>query len=126
MMLELFSIDLALSAGMMTTVRLATGGVCSHVALSYDEGEDCKVCVTESLLLLMRGGYRSAHVSFSADASELYITVKGTRTRAAADAASAEEDEIALALINALAQQVTMEQREGAIAAIAFAFGKQE
>ena len=56
MMDELLSLRVALSPDVMTTVRLATGGVCSLVSLSYDDGEDCKVCVTESLLLLVRGG----------------------------------------------------------------------
>lgn len=65
MMNEVLSLRLALSPDVMTTVRLATGGVCSLLSLSYDDGEDCKVCVTESLLLLLRGGYAHARVVFA-------------------------------------------------------------
>ncbi len=122
MMDELLSLRVALSPDVMTTVRLATGGVCSLVSLSYDDGEDCKVCVTESLLLLLRGGYASARVAF-ADGDELSVSVEGDGVRG--QSAGCEEDEIALALINALARGVVMERRDGAIAKITFTFGKQ-
>ena len=122
MMDELLSLRVALSPDVMTTVRLATGGVCSLVSLSYDDGEDCKVCVTESLLLLLRGGYASARVAF-ADGDELSVSVEGDGERG--QSAGCEEDEIALALINALARGVSMERQDGAIAKITFTFGKQ-
>lgn len=122
MMDELLSLRVALSPDVMTTVRLATGGVCSLVSLSYDDGEDCKVCVTESLLLLLRGGYASARVAF-ADGDELSVSVEGDGVRG--QSAGCEEDEIALALINALARGVVMERRDGTIAKITFTFGKQ-
>ena len=122
MMDELLSLRVALSPDVMTTVRLATGGVCSLVSLSYDDGEDCKVCVTESLLLLLRGGYASARVAF-ADGDELSVSVEGDGE--CGQSAGCEEDEIALALINALARGVVMERRDGTIAKITFTFGKQ-
>ena len=121
-MMEVLSLRVALGPDVMTTVRLATGGVCSLLSLSYDDGEDCKVCVTESLLLLLRGGYARANVVFS-DGDALSVRVEGEGT--AQGGAESDEDEIALALINALARGVVMERRDGAIAKITFTFGKQ-
>ena len=119
---ELLRIRIALSPDVMTTVRLTTGGVCSLASLGYDDGEDCKVCVTESLLLLLRGGYPRADVAFfGGDA--LQVAVEGVGR--AEGASACEEDEIAFALINALAQDVAMERKEGALAKITFSFGKQ-
>ena len=108
---------------MMTTVRLATGGVCSAAGMSYDGGEDCKVCVTESLLLLMRRGFVSARVCFCA--AEGGIQVRVTGEEGAAAVPLADEDEIALALLNALAEDVAMDRADDAIRAIAFTFGQQ-
>lgn len=122
MMDELLSLRVALRSDVMTTVRLATGGICSLAAMSYDDGEDCKVCVTESLLLLLRGGYRSARVVFSKD-ERLFVSVEGENCTQHQNAC--EDDEIALALINALAQDVVMEKCDNAIGKITFTFGKQ-
>ena len=108
---------------MMTTVRLATGGVCSAAGMSYDGGEDCKVCVTESLLLLMRRGFVSARVCFCA--AEGGIQVRVTGEEGAAAVPLADEDEIALALLNALAEDVAMDRADDTIRAIAFTFGQQ-
>lgn len=121
-MMEILSLRVALSPDVMTTVRLATGGVCSLLSLSYDDGEDCKVCVTESLLLLLRGGYARANVVFS-DGDELSVRVEGEGAATAPQ--QSDEDEIALALINALAQNVQMRRSEGALSGISFTFGKQ-
>ncbi len=122
MMNEVLSLRLALSPDVMTTVRLATGGVCSLLSLSYDDGEDCKVCVTESLLLLLRGGYAHARVVF-ADGDALSVLVEGEGETSAH--AENDEDEIALALINALAQDVEMKKEGGTVAKVTFTFGKQ-
>lgn len=122
MMNEVLSLRLALSPDVMTTVRLATGGVCSLLSLSYDDGEDCKVCVTESLLLLLRGGYAHARVVF-ADSDALSVLVEGEGEASAH--AENDEDEIALALINALAQDVEMKKEGGTVAKVTFTFGKQ-
>ncbi len=109
---------------MMTTVRLTTGGVCSAAGMSYDGGEDCKVCVTESLLLLMRRGFSAAEVRFfAAEDGGLKVRVEGTE--GAADLPASDEDEIALALLNALAADVAMDKAGDAVTAIAFAFGQQ-
>ena len=123
-MKEYLCLRVPLRREMMTTVRLATGGVCSAAGLSYDGGEDCKVCVTESLLLLMRRGYFAADVCFTAPA-EGGVRVCVTGEEGVAEQTDSDEDEIALALLNALAEDVTMDQDGGALRAIAFAFGQQ-
>lgn len=123
-MKEYLCLRLPLKREMMTTVRLATGGVCSVAGMSYDGGEDCKVCVTESLLLLMRRGFTSARVCFFAE-EEGGIGVRVTGEAPGALSPFSEEDEIALALLNALASDVTMEKSEGEVSAIAFLFGQQ-
>ena len=124
-MKEYLCLRVPLRREMMTTVRLATGGVCSAAAMSYDGGEDCKVCVTESLLLLMRRGYSAASVCFSAREEGGGVRVCVTGSEGSCGQAASDEDEIALALLNALAEDVTMDRDGGALKAIAFAFGQQ-
>lgn len=119
---ELLVLRVRLRNDMMTTVRLATGGVCSLAGLSYDGGEDCKVCVTESLLLLLRGGYGEAEVTFTCD-DRLHVSVAGIGRQSAP--APSDEDEIAAALLNALADDVLMRREQGALCAVEFAFGLQ-
>lgn len=123
-MKEYLYLRVPLRREMMTAVRLATGGVCSAAGMSYDGGEDCKVCVTESLLLLMRRGYHAASVSFSAP-EEGGVRVCVTGGDGCCEQAASDEDEIALALLNALAENVTMERDGGELKAIAFVFGQQ-
>ena len=119
-MKEYLCLSLPLRREMMTTVRLATGGVCAVAGLSYDGGEDCKVCVTESLLLLMRRGFTAADVRFTACDRGIDVRVQGTRGQA--DLSLTDEDEIALALLNALAEGVSTREAEGCIS---FVFGSQ-
>lgn len=123
-MKEYFVLRTPLKREMMTAVRLATGGVCSSAGMSYDGGEDCKVCVTESLLLLMRRGFVSARVCFCA-AADGGIQVRVTGEEGAAAVPLADEDEIALALLNALAEDVAMDRADDTIRAIVFTFGQQ-
>ena len=66
--------------------------------------------MTESLLLLMRRGFVSAQVSFCA-AADGGIQVRVTGEEGAAAVPLADEDEIALALLNALAEDVAMTGR---------------
>ena len=114
--------EFALRNELMTTVRLATGGVCSVAGLSLDDGEDCKVCVTESLLLLKHRGYTSAGIVFSCE-DGLSVAIEGKEGNGERSAAA--EDEISAALLSALAENVIMEKREGELAAISFRFGKR-
>ncbi len=110
-MKELMKLQLPLGGDIMTTVRLATGGICSLAGMDLDASEDCKVCVTESLLLLMHAGYRAATVGFSKQEEEgLRIEISGMGE--AFEACIAPEDEISEALLEALAAHVVFEKRE--------------
>lgn len=117
---ELLRINVPLKNELMTTVRLTTGGICSLAGLSLDGSEDCKVCVTESLLLLMHGGYPSACVRFSAD-DGLEVSVSGEGDRRAATECA--EDEISVALLNALTEGVNLQKEGGCLRSIGFRFG---
>lgn len=110
-----------LQSDYMTTVRLATGGVCSRAGLNIDEGEDCKVCVTESLLLLMRKGFASARLYFTRDGG-LSVRIVGEGGRRSVPESA--EDEISCALLGALVGNLKMEETDGCIGAISFGFGK--
>ncbi len=107
-MKDLMKLELPLGGEIMTTVRLTTGGICSLAGMDLDASEDCKVCVTESLLLLMHAGYRRAAVSF-AEEEGLCISLSGMGM--ADDAEDVPEDEISEALLEALAAQVAFEKR---------------
>ncbi len=108
-----------LKSEIMTTVRLTTGGVCSLAGLDIDRSEDCKVCVTESLLLLLHAGYREATIEFAAeDGLKISIAAAGER----AEAELAPEDEISAALLGALAADVCTEKRGGTVCAVSFRF----
>ena len=109
-MKDLMQLQLPLGGDLMTTVRLTTGGICSLAGMDLDSSEDCKVCVTESLLLLLHAGYARAAVRFFDGEDGLRIEIAGMGT--AADAVSAPEDEISEALLGALAARVSFEKRE--------------
>jgi hypothetical protein len=111
-----------LTAELMTTVRLTTGGICSLAGLCLDDSEDCKVCVTESLHLLRHRGYARAELAFRWDEG-LCIAVTGEGERGKETEAS--EDEISAALLSALAEDVIVEKRDGAVCKISFRFGLQ-
>lgn len=117
MMKAFLSLDVELKNELMTTVRLATGGASSFAGLSYDDGEDCKVCVTESLLLLAHAHVREARISFYRE-NGLQVRIEGN---AQAENGRSEGDEISIALINALAGDVVME-RTGDMRKISFRF----
>ncbi len=123
-MKEYFVLRTPLKREMMTAVRLATGGVCSSAGMSYDGGEDCKVCVTESLLLLMHRGFEAASVRFYT-CEEGGIRVCVTADAGEGTQSLSEEDEIALALLNALATDVSLDTSEGGLSSIAVFFGPQ-
>ena len=108
-MKDLMKLELPLGGEIMTTVRLTTGGICSLAGMDLDASEDCKVCVTESLLLLMHAGYRRAAVSFAEEEGLLSISLSGMGM--ADDAEDVPEDEISEALLEALAAQVAFEKR---------------
>ena len=119
MMKEEMTLTFPLKSEFLTTVRLATGGVCSLAGLDLDESEDCKVCVTESLLILKRNGYGAACVSFDAEEG-LRVCVKGEEK---GEGSPSEEDEISYALLGALVKDLDLEKKDDCVAAIGFAFG---
>ncbi len=120
-MKELMTLCFPLGSDKMTTVRLATGGLAALAGLGLDESEDCKVCVTESLLLLMHRGFSAARLTFFLDGG-LYVRVAG---EGAGNADGAEEDEISFALLSALADSVETAQKDGKLAEISFRFGEK-
>ena len=120
-MKNLLSLNFELNRELMTTLRLATGGVCSLVGLDMDETEDCKVCITESLLLLMHCGYPAAHVSFSEE-DGLFVHIEAEGEAKAGE--ESNEDKISSALLFALAQEVNMEKERDCLKAIGFRFVK--
>ena len=121
-MKPVLSLEIELKNELMTTVRLTTGGIASFAGLSYDDGEDCKVCVSESLILLSHGGYTHARVAFFLDGG-LFVTAEGDN---ASGEKNGDGDEISVALLNALAQDVVLEKKEGTTNKVAFRFGLQK
>ena len=120
-MKELLSLRFPLESGIMTTVRLTTGGACSAVGLDLDMSEDCKVCVTESLLLLMHAGYAFARVHFS-EHDGLFVQLTGEER---GKGGAYTEDEISVALLEAIAE-AAFEHTGGSLTGISFRFGKKE
>ncbi len=120
-MKEMMTFSFRLESDYLTTVRLATGGLCSLAGLNLDDSEDCKVCVTESLLLLMRSGYTRASIAFLEE-DGLSVNIKGIEKTSLAK--PSDEDEIAFALLGALVNGLAMEKNEKGVHAIAFRFGR--
>ena len=117
----LLSLDFQLNSDLMTTLRLTTGGICSHAGLDMEETEDCKVCVTESLLLIMHSGYPSARVSFEEDGGVfVLIEAKGEKQ----ESKVSPDDGISSALLFALAQNVNIDKEGDSLKAIGFRFVK--
>jgi len=116
----LMTLTFPLKKEMLTAVRLVTGGVCALVGFGIDDAEDCKVCVTEGLLLLSRRGYRNAQVVFE-KGERLLVSLFGTeRKETSADEA---EEEISVALLEALVCKLQMgEERDGY--RVSFTFGE--
>lgn len=116
--MELLKMEFPLNREIMTTVRLVTGGVCSLVGFDLDSAEDLKVCVTESLLLLLHGGSARAQVRF-VKAERLQISLTG---EGGAAEESFVEEEISVALLRALVDDLSVEKEEG-VTRITFGFG---
>lgn len=121
MMKDLLSLGVQLNHELMTTVRLATGGVCSLAGLDIDETEDCKVCVTESLLLLMHSGFSQARVSFTRDGG-VCVQIEAEGEKHACE--ESQDDSISSALLFALAEDVNMVKEGDFLKSIGFRFVK--
>ncbi len=113
------TLNVPLDGAIMTTVRLTAGGVCSLLGLDLDRSEDCKVCVTESLLLLQHAGFGRAEICFSEERG-LGVRIEGREQ--AGCTGEAPEDAISAALLSALAEDVVTEREEGRLTRIGFRF----
>ena len=105
--MERFVINTPLTGEYLTTVRLTTGGVCAAMEFDVDSTEDVKVCVTESLLILKRNGYRTADVTF-AMGETLACRLKGVGEKKEKEEDLA--DGISFALLEALIGGVQFEK----------------
>ncbi|MBQ7948500.1 MAG: hypothetical protein IJ284_01945 [Clostridia bacterium] len=116
--MEKFSVTLPLTGEYLTTVRLTTGGLCSLVGFDVDFAEDFKVCVTESLLLLKRNGYTTAHIEYTVgEALGCHVTGKDR----GGEKENSPEDEISRALLSALLGEVDWDMDEnGEVCGIRF------
>ncbi len=101
--MEKFSVTLPLTGEYLTTVRLTTGGLCALAGFDMEATEDYKVCVTESLLILKRNGFRNATIEFSVGES-LGCVMCGVD--GGEEAEESIEDEISRALLSALLGEV--------------------
>ena len=112
-----FSITFPLQNEYFTTVRLTTGGICALADFDVESTEDFKVCVTESLLILKRNGYKRATIGFTVG-EMLGCEIIGEEQ--SAEKEEGIEDEISYALLNALLGKVEFSEQDGRVAVIRF------
>ena len=118
MTMENFCVSLPLSSEYLTTVRLTTGGLCALCGFDVDSAEDFKVCVTESLLILKRNGFRAADISFRTGES-LACSVSG-KEKGEPEEKTADDDN-SYALLNALLGNAEfVKDNAGTVQTIAF------
>lgn len=116
-----FAMELPLVSDFLTTVRLATGGVCAVSGLDVDYTEDIKVCVTEGLLILKRNGYARARVSFFfAENGKIKCALSGLEQGGNAKEAGSTDDEISFALLSALVAENNVTRKGETVTAITF------
>lgn len=116
-----FAMELPLVSDFLTTVRLATGGVCALSGLDVDYTEDIKVCVTEGLLILKRNGYARARVSFFfAENGKIKCALSGLEQGGNAKEAGSADDEISFALLSALVAENNVTRIGETVTAITF------
>ena len=89
--MEKFSVSLPLTGEYLTTVRLTTGGLCALSGFDVDSTEDYKVCVTESLLILKRNGFKRAQICFEVG-EMLACVVRGENRDETQEVDSLEEE----------------------------------
>lgn len=98
--MDKFELIFPLKNEFLTTVRLTVGGVCSVAEFDVGTTEDLKVCITESLLILKRGGFQKAKLCLTLGESlACRIAGEGERLSGEKDEIS---DEISLSLLDAL------------------------
>ena len=115
--MNVFTIELPLEGEYFTTVRLTTGGLCALVGFDPDSSEDFKVCVTESLLILKRNGFKKASIRFeTGEALSCALVGVGEPS----EKEEGLEDEISYALLDALLGKVDFEKENGRVLKISF------
>ena len=112
-----FCVELPLEGEYFTTVRLTTGGLCALAGFDLDSTEDFKVCVTESLLILKRNGFKRVSICFEVG-EMLECTLAGVGEPT--DKEEGMEDEISYALLNALLGNVEFEKEQERVLKISF------
>jgi hypothetical protein len=113
-----FKIELPLENEYFTTVRLTCGGICAQADFDVDFTEDIKVCVTESLLILKRNGFKRAEISFTIGEG-LLAQIEGKDQTG--DKADGVEDEISYALLDALIGGVELNKdNDGRVVSVRF------
>ena len=116
--MDKFSVTTPLTGEYLTTVRLTTGGLCALVGFDVDTAEDFKVCVTESLLILRRNGFRSADISFTVGET---LACESVGAETGGEKEESLEDEISRALLSALLGNVEfVTGADGAVEKIVF------
>lgn len=111
-------ITLPLESEYFTTVRLTCGGICAQAEFDVDFTEDVKVCVTESLLVLKRNGFKRAEIAFLIGEG-LDVSVEGKDQTG--EKTEGVEDEISYALLDALIGGVELEKDDnGRVKAVRF------
>ena len=106
----------------MTGVQTCALPICSLAGLGLEESEDCKVCVTESLLLLKHAGFLSARLVFTREEG---IRVFAEGEEGGGEAVSSMEEEISVALLQALVEDLKMERTESGVTSVSFGFGQK-
>lgn len=117
-----FAMELPLVSDFLTTVRLATGGVCAASGIDLDYTEDIKVCVTEGLLILKRNGYIRARVGFSfTERGKMQCALSGLGDRFGENkSGEPSDDEISFALLSALVEENNVTRVGETVTAITF------
>lgn len=111
-------ISLPLESEYFTTVRLTCGGICAQADFDVDFTEDVKVCLTESLLILKRNGFKRVDISFSIGEG-LFAQIEGKEQTG--EKTDGVEDEISYALLDALIGGVELEKdQDGRVKSVRF------
>ncbi|MBP5242975.1 MAG: hypothetical protein J6Z36_04720 [Clostridia bacterium] len=118
-MSEFFEFSMSLTGNtLMTTARLAVGGLSSAAGLDVDESEDFKVCVTESLLIFKRNGFQAVKARFTLADEELQADLTALSPAVDALAEESVENEISYALLGALVDETSFRKENGRVTGI--------
>ncbi|MCD7729827.1 MAG: hypothetical protein LUI60_07995 [Clostridia bacterium] len=97
-----------------TALRLVAGAMCNIAEKDVDTAEDFKVCVSESALILKNNGFSRIKAQFNAQNG-----VKACLSGEGASRSSCGDNELSLALIGALVESCSFEEKDGVISSVA-------